>query len=74
MPVFVTDSTDKHEAMRDIMEFVYRVAEPGDTVMLAPAAASLDMYQGMAERGNIFTHLAREYFPHTESDGAHDES
>jgi len=74
VPVFVTDSTDKHEAMRDIMEFVYRVAEPGDTVMLAPAAASLDMYQGMAERGNIFTHLAREYFPHTESDGAHDES
>ena len=74
LPVFVSDSTDKYGAMREAIEFVTRVAESGDTVMLAPAAASLDMYAGMAERGDIFTELAREYFPRTESNGVRDES
>ena len=74
LPVFVSDSTDKYGAMREAIEFVTRIAESGDTVMLAPAAASLDMYAGMAERGDIFTELAREYFPRTESNGVRDES
>ena len=35
-------------------------AEPGDTVLLAPAAASLDMYEGMGQRGDMFAAAARE--------------
>jgi len=31
-----------------------RVAEPGDTVLLAPACASLDMYRNFAARGEAF--------------------
>ncbi|EPD70012.1 UDP-N-acetylmuramoylalanine-D-glutamate ligase [Corynebacterium pyruviciproducens ATCC BAA-1742] len=71
LPVFVTGKTDKHRAMREIFEFVASVAQPGDTVMLAPAAASLDMYKGMAERGDIFTACAKEFFPSEESESAH---
>ena len=35
-------------------------AEAGDTVLLAPAAASLDMYEGMGQRGDMFAAAARE--------------
>ena len=34
-------------------------ADAGDTVLLAPAAASLDMYTGMGQRGDIFAAAAR---------------
>lgn len=66
IPVFSTDSTDPHEAMRAAVDFAAQHALPGDAVILAPAAASLDMYSGMAQRGNIFAASARAL------DGKHD--
>lgn len=59
VPVFLTDSTDPEDAMRAVVEFAAGQARPGDAVILAPAAASLDMYSGMAQRGNIFADAAR---------------
>ncbi|WP_080794081.1 UDP-N-acetylmuramoyl-L-alanine--D-glutamate ligase [Corynebacterium pacaense] len=52
--VYVTDSTDPVEAMEYLVSRAWEIAEPGDTVVLAPAAASLDMYKGMGQRGDIF--------------------
>lgn len=52
--VKVVDSTDPEEAMDAAVEFCCELAAPGDVILLAPAAASLDMYTGMGERGMIF--------------------
>lgn len=61
VPVFVTDSTDPVEAMGEAVDFAAGQAQPGDTVLLAPAAASLDMYSGMAQRGDVFRDAAAKH-------------
>ncbi|APT92228.1 UDP-N-acetylmuramoyl-L-alanyl-D-glutamate synthetase [Corynebacterium phocae] len=60
VPVTVIDSTDPEAAMSLAVEAARRHAADGDTVLLAPAAASLDMYPSMAVRGDLFARLARE--------------
>lgn len=60
VPVVVVDSTDPVAAMEQAVAAAADAARPGDTVLLAPAGASLDMYSGMGQRGDIFAAAARE--------------
>jgi len=53
IPVVEVASTDDG-AMTEVVAAAARLARPGDTVLLAPAAASLDMYASYARRGEAF--------------------
>jgi UDP-N-acetylmuramoylalanine--D-glutamate ligase len=44
--------------MRTVVSAAASMAAPGDVVLLAPAAASLDMYSSYAARGNAFATAA----------------
>jgi UDP-N-acetylmuramoylalanine--D-glutamate ligase len=54
LPVCEVRRTDTG-AMREAVRAAARLARPGDVVLLAPAAASMDIYRNYAERGDVFT-------------------
>ncbi|MBV9098590.1 MAG: UDP-N-acetylmuramoyl-L-alanine--D-glutamate ligase, partial [Frankiaceae bacterium] len=58
VPVSVVTSTDTG-AMSEVVSRATELARPGDTVLLAPAAASWDMFRDYAERGDLFAAAAR---------------
>ena len=53
LPVRVVDSGDD-DAMMDVVAAAAELACPGDVVLFAPAAASLDMFSDYAHRGRAF--------------------
>jgi UDP-N-acetylmuramoylalanine--D-glutamate ligase len=50
---------ERAETMRRAVETAARTAQPGDTVLLAPACASFDQFQNYEERGTIFKEFVR---------------
>lgn len=58
VPVKVVDSTDD-EAMAEAVQHAVELAQPGDVVLLAPGAASLDMYPSYGHRGDAFVAAVR---------------
>jgi UDP-N-acetylmuramoylalanine--D-glutamate ligase len=54
----VTIETDDTEGMDEAVRSAADLAQPGDTVLLAPAAASMDMFRDYAERGDRFAAAA----------------
>jgi UDP-N-acetylmuramoylalanine--D-glutamate ligase len=48
---------ETHQAMTldEAVDIASYLAEPGDTVLLSPACASLDMFRDYAHRGSVFT-------------------
>jgi UDP-N-acetylmuramoylalanine--D-glutamate ligase len=46
--------SDAEEVMRQVVAAAARLARPGDTVLLAPAAASMDVFTDYAHRGRAF--------------------
>jgi UDP-N-acetylmuramoylalanine--D-glutamate ligase len=59
VPVITVDSTDDG-AMTEVVRAAAGLARPGDTVLLAPAAASYDMFTSYVARGDAFATAARE--------------
>ncbi|HMF55252.1 MAG TPA: UDP-N-acetylmuramoyl-L-alanine--D-glutamate ligase [Pyrinomonadaceae bacterium] len=45
--------------MRDAVKRAYQAAQPGDTVLLAPACASFDMFRSFEHRGQVFKEEVR---------------
>jgi UDP-N-acetylmuramoylalanine--D-glutamate ligase len=42
--------------MQEAVNYAANLAEPGDTVLLAPACASFDQYENYQKRGDEFCH------------------
>ncbi|MFI1433450.1 UDP-N-acetylmuramoyl-L-alanine--D-glutamate ligase [Streptomyces lydicus] len=59
VPVVDLDRTDTG-AMSQAVREATRLAEPGDTVLLAPACASMDMFVNYNKRGDAFADAVRE--------------
>lgn len=58
VPVVEVSATDTG-AMDRIVAAAARLASPGDVVLLAPAAASMDMFENYAARGDAFASAVR---------------
>lgn len=58
LPLVEVSSTDDG-AMAEVVRAAAALAHPGDTVLLAPAAASLDMFASYARRGEAFADAVR---------------
>jgi UDP-N-acetylmuramoylalanine--D-glutamate ligase len=58
IPVVEVPATD-NEAMDHAVAAAAELAQPGDTVLLAPACASMDMFANYAARGDAFAEAVR---------------
>nr|BFD85339.1 UDP-N-acetylmuramoyl-L-alanine--D-glutamate ligase [Streptomyces sp. Xyl84] len=59
VPVVNLDRTDTGAMLQAVQE-ARRLARPGDTVLLAPACASMDMFANYNRRGDAFAEAVRE--------------
>ncbi|MEJ1196564.1 MULTISPECIES: UDP-N-acetylmuramoyl-L-alanine--D-glutamate ligase [unclassified Streptomyces] len=59
VPVVDLDRTDTGAMLQAVQE-AQRLARPGDTVLLAPACASMDMFTNYNKRGDAFAEAVRE--------------
>ncbi|MFI5676122.1 UDP-N-acetylmuramoyl-L-alanine--D-glutamate ligase [Streptomyces cellulosae] len=59
VPVVDLDRTDTGAMLQAVQE-ARRLAAPGDTVLLAPACASMDMFTNYNQRGDAFAKAVRE--------------
>lgn len=48
------------KSMKDAVQAAYRLAEPGDTVLLSPCCASFDLFSSYEDRGEQFKQCVRD--------------
>ena len=61
VPVHEVPGGDTGGIMPAAVRLAGEAAKPGDTVLLAPAAASMDQFTDYAERGRLFAEAVREF-------------
>jgi UDP-N-acetylmuramoylalanine--D-glutamate ligase len=62
LPVLEVDADETEGVMPTAVRLAGGLAREGDTVLLAPAAASMDQFADYAERGRLFQAAVNEFF------------
>ena len=62
LPVYEVDADETERVMPTAVQLAGGVAQAGDTVLLAPAAASMDQFADYAERGRKFQAAVNEFY------------
>jgi len=61
VPLIEVEETDTDGVMPHAVRVAGGMASQGDTVLMAPAAASMDQFVDYADRGDRFAAAVREY-------------
>jgi UDP-N-acetylmuramoylalanine--D-glutamate ligase len=60
VPLFEVDTAETDAVMPEAVRLAAAASQPGDVVLLAPAAASMDQFENYADRGDRFAAAVRE--------------